>query len=380
MNKNGSTTAGTTRWRCTTCGASETKKRPDITHTATFTTFLDYLTTTHTLKHLATSKNTSTRTLQRRFRNYWLITPPNPTAAHTGRIYDQIFIDGTYLSGNCLLIATSLDHVLSWHWCKTETAHAYQQLFTGICPPLIVTTDGGSGARKAIHNTWPTARIQRCLIHVQRNLRTATTRRPKTPAGKALYELSKTLTRITNGDQAAHWISQLQHFHTIYGHWIDETTWTTDPLTRKTTKTYTHQRIRTAYKSLEKLYKHNVLFTYLDPPQTTLQPERLKSTTNTLEGGINAEVKRLANAHRGLTLEHQRRMIDWWLYLKTQLPDDPLEIARQCNFGQDQLAKVTDLVPEDLNKADQQTGRPAFYDQGIDVEYTHSIGIRKGQI
>lgn len=119
---------------------------------------------------------------------------------------------------------------------------------------------------------------------------------------------------------------------------------------------------------------------YLAPPPATLQPERLRSTTNTLEGGINAEIKRLANAHRGLTLERQRRMIDWWLYLKTELPDDPLEIAWQCNCGQDQLAKVTDLVPEDLNKADQQTGRPAFYDQGIDVEYTHSIGIRKGQI
>ncbi|MDK8846977.1 hypothetical protein QP888_10895, partial [Corynebacterium sp. MSK297] len=85
-----------------------------------------------------------------------------------------------------------------------------------------------------------------------------------------------------NHQQAADWISQLQHFHTIYGHWLNETTWTTDPLTGQTTKTYTHQRIRTAYKSLEKLYKHNVLFTYLDPPQATLQPERLKSTTNTL--------------------------------------------------------------------------------------------------
>jgi len=56
---------------------------------------------------------------------------------------------------------------------------------------------------------------------------------------------------------------------------------------------------------------------YLTPPPATLQPERLKSTTNTLEGGINAEVKRLANTHRGLTLEHQRRMIDWWLSQNT---------------------------------------------------------------
>lgn len=50
---------------------------------------------------------------------------------------------------------------------------------------------------------------------------------------------------------------------------------------------------------------------------------------------------------------------------KTQLPYDPLQIARQCNFGLDQLAKVTDLEPEDLNAADNETGRPGRYDKAI---------------
>lgn len=71
-------------------------------------------------------------------------------------------------------------------------------------------------------------------------------------------------------------------------------------------------------------------------------------------------------------------MLEWYLHAKTQLPDDPLQIARQCNFGQDQLAKVNDLVPEDQNKADQETGRPAFYDNATATEYQHSIGTRKG--
>ena len=68
------------------------------------------------------------------------------------------------------------------------------------------------------------------------------------------------------------------------------------------------------------------------------------------------------------------------LHLKTHLPDDTLKIARQCNFGQDQLVKVNDLVPEDHDKAHQETGRPAFYDNAIPTEYQHSVGIRKGQI
>ena len=40
-------------------------------------------------------------------------------------------------------------------------------------------------------------------------------------------------------------------------------------------------------------------------------------------------------------------MLEWYLHSKTQLPDDPLTIARQCNFRQDQLAKVNNLVEED---------------------------------
>lgn len=30
-----------------------------------------------------------------------------------GRIYDQVFIDGTYTAGGCLLVASSLDHVIA---------------------------------------------------------------------------------------------------------------------------------------------------------------------------------------------------------------------------------------------------------------------------
>ena len=72
-------------------------------------------------------------------------------------------------------------------------------------------------------------------------------------------------------------------------------------------------------------------------------------------------------------------MLDWWLYLKTELPGDPIEIARQSNWGQNQLAKVTTLTRNE-NQADYETGRPALYDNGIDTEYTHSIGIQKGHI
>ena len=71
-------------------------------------------------------------------------------------------------------------------------------------------------------------------------------------------------------------------------------------------------------------------------------------------------------------------MLEWWLYLKTELPDDPVRIARQSNWGQGQLAKVSTLTRNE-NQADHETGRPALYDNAIDTNYTHSIGIQKAK-
>ncbi|MFR9888219.1 IS256-like element ISCre1 family transposase, partial [Corynebacterium striatum] len=152
-----------------------------------------------------------------------------------------------------------------------------------------------------------------------------------------------------------------------------------DPKTAKDTLVWTHVNVRKAYNSLNHLWRNDLLFVYLKPPKGVLEPHRIKSTTNSLEGGINAQLKLLARTHRGRRGEHQRKMLDWWLYLKTELPGDPIEIARQSNWGQNQLAKVTTLTRNE-NQADYETGQPALYDNGIDTEYTHSIGIQKGHI
>ena len=71
-------------------------------------------------------------------------------------------------------------------------------------------------------------------------------------------------------------------------------------------------------------------------------------------------------------------MLDWWLYLKTELPDDPARIARQSDWGQGLLAKVSTLTRNE-NHTNHETRRPALYDNAIDTDYTHSISIQKSQ-
>lgn len=163
MKKNGTTSAGKTRWRCKnpSCGSSLTRHRADKTQTRDFQAFYRYAVSTTSLTQLAGQIGLSRWTLNRRFEPFWLIDIPN--TPDPNRIYDQIFIDGTYTAAGCLLIAASHDHVIAWYWAKSETAKAYKKLLAKIPPPLCVVLDGGQGAYSAIKTCWPNTLIQRCL-------------------------------------------------------------------------------------------------------------------------------------------------------------------------------------------------------------------------
>ena len=92
MKRNGTTSNGTTRWRCKICGASLTKQRSDITNAALFRAFIQHLTAGTSLAAIAGNMSCSTRTLQRKFDAFWLVDVPDPTIGHTGRVYDLSLI------------------------------------------------------------------------------------------------------------------------------------------------------------------------------------------------------------------------------------------------------------------------------------------------
>ncbi|WCZ34998.1 hypothetical protein CIHUM_07935 [Corynebacterium ihumii] len=150
MKRNGTTSKGTTRWRCKQCGASSVKHRGDITNVAVFTQFIEHCTTATSLDDLAKRNGVSRATMKRRFKWCWFVDVPDPTAGHDKRVYDQIFLDGTYTAGGCLIVAATIDHVIAWHWCKHETTRDYQLLLERIEAPLIAVIDGGQGTYSAI--------------------------------------------------------------------------------------------------------------------------------------------------------------------------------------------------------------------------------------
>ena len=134
MKKNGYTQAGTQRWRCTQgCrGSSVRNSQQASKHAATFRLFYTWITSGRSLNSLAQENNTTRQTLHARMKWCWLIQPD--IGIDHNRVYDQLFIDGTYLNKQCLLIAASLTHVVAWLWCDKESTTNYIKLISQLQP------------------------------------------------------------------------------------------------------------------------------------------------------------------------------------------------------------------------------------------------------
>ena len=124
-----------------------------------------------------------------------------------GVVHHTVMADGAYMNGWCLLVAIDGEdgEMLAWQWCDRESAAAYKALFEQIAPPDVLICDGMKGIGKACAEAWPGTRIQRCLIHVQRDTRADLTSRPRLEAGRELKRLADAPARIHDPEHAARW-------------------------------------------------------------------------------------------------------------------------------------------------------------------------------
>jgi hypothetical protein len=167
----------------------------------------------------------------------------------------------------------------------------------------------------AIETLWPTTMVQRCIFHVWLNVRTKLTLHPKTEAGRELLGLTRTLLRgIPTKELARRWQEQLIGWEAQYGSFIRERTYRAEPAAGRKWW-YTHRKLRSAYKQLEKLLRDGQLFTYLDTPTTKVVPR----TTNHVEGGINSQLRTRLKDHRGMSYEHQMKLVERYLYSRTEV-------------------------------------------------------------
>lgn len=318
--KHGRTASGSQRWRCASCALTSTAPRRDAARRAQLREFLGWLLSG---KAQWETGGTGGRAFRKRTGWCWRL---RPAIAPDGRKRHVVMADGTYVAhGWCLLVAIdgATGETIAWQWCDRESTAAYMALFSRIPAPDALVTDGMRGILSACAQSWPGTRVQRCLVHVQRDTKADLTSRPRLQAGRELKKLSDALTRVDTPQEAARWGEGLNAWYVRWKDFIDERTMAADapgdPRALKRQWWWTHGEVRRCYHRLERLFRDGSLFAWLDPALDAAGP--VPRTTNLLEGGADSPVKRTLAQHHGLPEEHMRRACEWRCYMKSAHPD-----------------------------------------------------------
>lgn len=147
--------------------------------------------------------------------------------------------------------------------------------------------------RRGLATVFKDIPVQVCHFHQLKTVTKYLTRRPQTEAGQALKRLALTLTKTNEKDftkALAAWEKRWHDFYTEQTHITGTRRWC-----------YTHGRVRSAYKSLERNLPY--LFTYQKYPELNIP-----NTTNTIDGYF-ASLKKKVAAHHGLRRDRRYRVI-----------------------------------------------------------------------
>lgn len=313
MVKNGTTKAGRTRFRCMRCGSSLVRKID--TSAKDLKTFLAWLLS----RRRQSDMPGGGRTFRRKCAPFWDIWPMPPKIEEP---HSVIHVDGIHLGRKAVvLIASDEHHALGWHLCRSENSRAWSALMQRIAAPAMVVSDGGGGFQKALGETWPNTRHQRCAFHAFSQVKRYTTSRPRTQAGAELYDLARALLSITTLKEADGWVEAFLEWSERWAGFLAERTRTEDG-----GYALTHERLVKARRSLARLIGAGTLFAYLDPCLEHLAP--LPATNNRIEGGINAQLRTMLRDHRGLSIERRLKAIFWWCYMHSPNPLPAAEVLK----------------------------------------------------
>ena len=302
-----------------TCSKSGIKVRTDLSRGQSLDRFVNWLLGKQSQSEIAGSASAA-RTWRTKIAWCWDIVP-KPTL--TGEVYPVILVDGLRVGNLVNLIARTTKDVVNWHWAGWESSNTWAELLEQHPAPTVVVCDGQKGILGAIGRCWPNTHIQRCHFHIWQNVRTKLTLHPKTKAGQQLLDLTKVLLKgIYTTKEAEAWERQLHAWGKKYNKLIRRRTYADSPKPGQHKWWYTHGRLRSAYKQLEKLVADNQLFTYLNE-DLIKQIGPIPRTTNFVEGGINSQLRTKLKLHRGMSQQHQQRLVEWYLHNRTNDPKPP---------------------------------------------------------
>jgi len=213
---------------------------------------------------------------------------------------------------------------LSWMFAVRESFASWLAFLKNLPAPDVVVIDGQKGLLAAILCLWPQAKIQRCLVHIERLARIKLTRQPKTRAGKELLTLVQGLFGVRTRRQRRRWLRahrRWEHRHAVF---LKERSYGEAKAGKKRLWWYTHRNIRAVRSLLRNALPH--LFTFVRYPH-------VPRTTNHVEGGVNSRLKELVHRHRGLPQDRKQVLVAEHLALKREKKPPPkCHLTRQLNI------------------------------------------------
>ena len=144
--------------------------------------------------------------------------------------------------------------------------------------------------------------FKRCLVHIQRMCRIWLSRKPKSDAGKDLRQIISKVHLIQTPLQRDYWIVSLVRWHETYHGFIKQKS--VNPETGR--YWFTHKMVRRSFMVVKKALPD--MFHYLDNSNIPKSTNGLESFFGHLKGHLNV--------HRGLSKNHRKQFIQWYLYFK----------------------------------------------------------------
>lgn len=163
----------------------------------------------------------------------------------------------------------------------------------------------------ALRTVWPETTVQRCRFHAWLNIKSKLTLHPESVAGQQLLTLTRALLQIHSKREARVWKNKLKRWYRKHGSYINQRTIHPKPTKGRRKWHYTHYRTRSAYRQLYKLRDDLLRSSYRPHPS-------LPRNTNFLEGGVNSPLRTLIKNHRGMSYEHQMKLVEQYLYSRTE--------------------------------------------------------------
>ena len=295
------------RYKCKDCNKYFTHRRKDISFSNRFVWFRQWVEYGHTIEYISKRSGYSERTLKRYFYDYlknsprWHIRPSEKV---------NLLIDGTYFSNKvCLILyqdnnlkATQFYRLTDGEWSDEIEEDLSHLSELGIRIES-VTCDGAHQIIKAVRKCLPDTIIQRCTVHVQREILAWLTRKPKSISGRELRQIVCRLSSVSDRTEWGYWVVDLMRWEERHRRDLNHKITPEDNLKQDR---ISHKMVRKSFVHIKRALPD--LFHYLDNPD-------IPKSTNAVESFFG-HLKTNLRQHRGLSKEHFKEYVKWFLFLK----------------------------------------------------------------